>query len=111
AAAAKPKRLHRLLDSLCFPPAVEEAMIDALCEAGEKLESAHRSARAQESTSPAANLVPRIGLVAFNAVGEVRHLVGAIVERKGSCVILDLKVGDVRGRMFEAHGAVERQIA
>src|SRR2546428_9211875 len=53
ATAAKPKRLHRLLDSLCFPPPVEQAMIDALCEAGEKLESAHRSARAQESTSPA----------------------------------------------------------
>ena len=82
-------------------------MIDTLCKAVEKLESAHRPARGQESTGPAANLVPRIGLVAFDEGGEVRHLVGAIVERKASCVVLDLRVGDLRGRMLAAAMAGE----
>jgi hypothetical protein len=60
--------------------------------------------------SPAANLVPRIGLMAFDAVGEVRHLVGAIVDRKGPCGVFDLKVGRVQGRMLKAHGALEAQL-
>ena len=60
--------------------------------------------------SPAANLVPRIGVMAFDAVGEVRHLVSAIVNRKGRCGVLDLKIGGVQGRMLEAHGTLEAQL-
>src|SRR5438445_11668862 len=57
-----------------------------------------RPALGQELTSPAANLVPRIGLMAFDAMGEVRHLVGAIVDGKGPCVVLEIEVGgDARG--------------
>jgi hypothetical protein len=64
----------------------------------------------QELTSPAANLVPRIGLMAFDAVGEVRYLVGAIVDGKGPCGILEIAVGGVQGRMLEAHDALEAQL-
>jgi hypothetical protein len=60
--------------------------------------------------SPAANLVPRIGLMAFDGVSEVRHLVGAIDDRKGSCGVLEIGVGGVQGRMLEAHGALEAQL-
>jgi len=59
--------------------------------------------------SPAANLVPRIGVMAFDAVGEVRHLVSAIVNRKGRCGVLDLKIGGVQGQL-EAHGTLEAQL-
>ena len=58
--------------------------------------------------SPAANLVPRIGLMAFDGVGEVRHLVGAIDDRKGSCGVLEIEVGGVQGRMLEAHGVLSK---
>ena len=44
-------------------------------------------------TSPVANLVRRIGLMTFDAVGEARHLVGAIVDRKGPCGVLEIEVG------------------
>jgi hypothetical protein len=71
---AEPERLHRRLDALRFPPSVEEAALDALGEPDEKLDRADRPIRGQEFTSPAANLVPRIGLMAFDAVGEVRYL-------------------------------------
>src|SRR5437870_13580858 len=69
-----------------------------------------RPALGQELTSPAANLVPRIGVMAFDAMGEVRHLVGAIVDGKGPCVVLETEVGGVHGRMLEAHGALEAQL-
>lgn len=42
-AVAEPERLQRLLNSLCFPAPIAEAVIDALCKAGEKLESIHRA--------------------------------------------------------------------
>src|ERR1700730_18158705 len=51
AAMAQPERLRGLLDSLLFPPPVAEAVLDALCEPGEKLESADRPARRQGLTS------------------------------------------------------------
>src|SRR5437870_7632397 len=52
-----------------------------------------RPALGQELTSPAANHVPRIGVMAFDAMGEVRHLVGAIVDGKGPCVVLEIARG------------------
>src|SRR6202040_2535088 len=77
---------------------------------GEKLESADRPAGWQELMSPAANLVHRTGLMAFDAVGEVQHLVGAIVDRKGPCGVLEIEVRGVQRRMLEAHGALEAQL-
>ena len=43
-AVAEPQRLHRLLDALGFAPPVAKAVMDALREPGEKLESADRAA-------------------------------------------------------------------
>lgn len=37
----EPERLHRLLDSLRFPPPVAEAVIDAPRHPGEKFKRAH----------------------------------------------------------------------
>jgi hypothetical protein len=95
AAVSKPERLYRLLDSLGFPPSVEEAMVDASGEPGEKLESADRPTRGQELMSPAANLVFPIGLTAFDAVSEVGHLVSAVVDRESSCGVREVKVGGI----------------
>jgi hypothetical protein len=49
-------------------------------------------------------------LMAFDAVGEVRHLVGAILDGKGPCGVLEIEVGGVQGRMLEAHDALEAQL-
>ena len=48
--------------------------------------------------------------MAFDAMGEVQHLVGAIVDGKGPCVVHEIEVGCVHGRMFEAHDALEAQL-
>ena len=61
-------------------------------------------------TSPAANLVPRIGLMAFDAVGEVRHLVGAIVGGKGPCGVIENRGRRGPWRMLEAHDALDAQL-
>ena len=105
-----PKRLRRLVDSLRFPPSVAETLVDAPCEPGEKLESADRPARGQELTNPAANHVPWVGLMAFDAAGEVRHLVSTIVEGKRPCVFIEIEVGGIGGRMLEAYNALEPQL-
>ena len=41
---------------------------------------------------------------------EVWHLVGAIVDRKDPCIVAEIEVGGVQGRMLEAHGALEAQL-
>jgi len=48
--------------------------------------------------------------MAFDAVGQVQHLVGAIVDGKGPCGILEIEVGGVQGRMIEANDALEAQL-
>jgi hypothetical protein len=110
AAMADPQRLNRLPDSLGFPPPIAQAMHDALRKPGEKLEGADRTARRQELTSPAANVIRRIGLMAFQARREVRYLVGAVGEGKGPCVVLEVEAGGARGRMIEAHHALDPQL-
>jgi len=50
----------------------------------------------QELISPAANLVPRIGLMAFDAVGEVR-LSSVPYSTKGPCGILYLESAPSKG--------------
>jgi len=60
-----------------------------------------------------ANLVPRIGLMAVDAAGEVRHLVSAIDDRKGPCGVLEIEVGGVQGEcsrrtVLSKHSSLER---
>ena len=65
--------LHWLLDSPRFASPVEEAVINALREPVEKFECVGRHTWGQELTGPATQLVSRVGLMAFDAVSEVRH--------------------------------------
>jgi hypothetical protein len=102
--------LPGLLDSFRFPPSVEEALIDAEREPSEKLESAGRPVRGQELIGPASHPVSRVGLKAFNAVSEIRHFVGAILDRKDPQDILEIKFRSVRGLVLDAYGTVEAQI-
>ena len=88
---AEPERLHRRLDSLRFPPPVAEAVMDALRQPCEKLESADRPAWGQELPSPAANLVDRIGLMAFDIMGEVPQLTDAIVDGEGPSGVFEIE--------------------
>ena len=51
--------------------------------------------------------------MAFDGVGEVRQLVGAIDDRKGSCGVLDIGVGGVQGEysrhtVLSKHSSFER---
>ena len=90
-----PWRCHARADSIIsttksfrFPPSVEEALIDAVREPGEKLDSAGQPTRGQELIGPASHLVSWVGLTAFNTVSEVPRLVGAVLGRKDRDVLL-----------------------
>ena len=80
---AEPKRLYRRLDSLCFPPLVEEAVMDASGQPREKLESSYRPAWKEQFPSPAANRVDRIALMAFDIRGELPQLIDAVFDAEG----------------------------
>jgi len=59
---------------------------------------------------PAGHLVSQVGLTAFNAVSEVRHFLGAILDRKDPWDVLEIVVRGVPRLMLDAYGAVEAQI-
>ena len=94
---AELERLYWLLNSPRFASLVEEAVINALREPIEKFECVGRHTWGQELTGPAIQLVSRVGLMAFDAVSEVRHLVGAILDRKGRWGVLEVEVCGVQG--------------
>jgi hypothetical protein len=78
-----PWRRHARADSIIstarsfrFPPSAEEALIDAVREPGEKLDSAGQPTRGQELMGPA-------------TVGEVPRLVGAVLDRKDPWDVLE----------------------
>src|SRR5271166_2745817 len=106
---AEPERLHWRLDSFRFPPPVEQAVMDVLRQPCEKLESANRPDWGQELPSPAANLVHRIELMAFDILAEVPQLTDTIIDGEGPSDMFEIE-GGVTGRMLEAHGTLEAQL-
>ena len=108
-AVAEAQRLERLLDALGFPPPVEKALVDALAEADKQFQRADRAAGVQELPGPASDLVIRIGMMALDAVGEVRHLLGAVADGKTSGSLRESESGRVGRRMFEADDALEAE--
>ena len=59
--------------------------------------------------SPAANLVHRIELMAFDILAEVPQIIDTIVDWEGPSGVFEIE-GGVTGRMLEAHGTLEAQL-
>ena len=75
----------------------------------EKLESANRPDWGQELPSPAANVVHRIELMAFDILSEIPQLADAIADGEGPSGVFEIESG-LTGRMLEAHGTLEAQL-
>ena len=93
------------VEFLRFPPPIAEAVMDALRQSREKLEGADRPARGQKFLSPAADLVDRIGLMAFDIFSKIPQLADAIVDGQGPSGVLE-----IARRMLETHDALEAQL-
>jgi hypothetical protein len=108
---AQAERLDRLLDSLSLPPPVEKVLMDALAETDKKVERADRPPGVQELARPQSNLVVRIRMMAPDAFGDVRRLVGAIVDGKGRGGFIWMEADTVGRRVLEADDALEWSIS
>ena len=107
ATVAELERFQWLLDALSFPSPVAETLLDALREANEKIERVRRPAGERKFADPMPYCIARVGMMAFNIAREFGRLGRAVVERKGSCIDLNLNPGGACRRMVQAYCALE----
>ena len=79
-----------VVEFLRFPPPVAEAVMDALRQSCEKIESADRPAGGREFLAQGADLIDRIGLMAFDMFSKIPLLADAIVDGQGPSGVFEI---------------------